>query len=224
VNAAAEGTSNAAAVVIDRLIATNRGDRDAFSYNGKRYSFQDVAALMNRAGSMLKAMGVPAGANVLLALPPSPALVGSLLGAMKAGFVPIIDVPADAEGLARCIAETKPVAAIVHEQRLPAAERALAPLPHEAVVVVGADVHGHRSFVHEMRDQPSWLPAANVRGDAPALRAWTGSAASAFRHADVTAWADETDAARANGDAGEEARTVKAMLCAFAKGETATLA
>ena len=223
-NTAARDTRNAAAVVIDRLIATSRGDRDAFSYNGRRYTFQDVAALMNRAGSMLKGMGVPAGGNVLLALPPSPALVGSLLGAMKAGFVPIIDVPADADGLARCIAETKPVAAIVHENRLPAAERALAQWPHEAVIVVGADVHGHRSFVNEMREQPSWLPATDVGEDAPALRAWTGAAANAFRHADVAAWAAETDESRANGDAGEEARMVKAMLRAFAKGETATLA
>ena len=223
-NAATEGTRNAAAVVIDRLIATNRGDRDAFSYNGKRYTFQDVAALMNRAGSMLKGMGVPAGGSVLVALPPSPALVGSLLGAMKAGFVPIIDVPADADGLARCIAETKPAAAIVHEKRLAAAEGALAPLPHEAVVVVGAEVHGHRSFVSEMRDQPSWLPAADVSEDAPALRAWTGAAANAFRHADVAAWAMDTDEGQTDGDAGEEARTVKAMLRAFAKGETATLA
>lgn len=222
-NAATEGTRNAAAVVVDRLIATNRGDGDAFSYNGKRYTFQDVAALMNRAGSMLKGMGVPAGGSVLLALPPSPALVGSLLGAMKAGFVPIIDVPADADGFARCVAETKPVAAIVHEQRLSAAERALAPLSHEAVAVVGADVHGHRSFVNEMRDQPSWLPAADVRADAPALRIWTGVGANAFRHADVAAWAEETDDVHANDDLGEEARTVKAMLRAFAKGEAATL-
>ena len=74
-----------------------------------------------------------------------------------------------------------------------------------------------------MRNQPSWLPAADVADDALALRAWTGAAANAIRHADVAAWAEETDDVHANDDLGEEARTVKAMLRAFAKGEAATL-
>ena len=219
-----ESTHNIAAIVVDRLIASNRGDRDAFSYNGKRYTFQDVAALMNRAGSMLKAMAVPAGGSVLLALPPSPAFVGSLLGAMKMGAVPMIGVPSDPENLARCVAVTRPVTAVVHENRLSEAEPALAPLAREAVVVVGAAVDGHRSFIDEMRAQPSWLPAADVRGDAPALGIWTGATAQTVSHADVAAWLEEADAARTGHDQGDPARAVSAMLRAFAKGEAAILA
>lgn len=219
-----ESTHNIAAIVVDRLIATNRGDGDAFSYNGKRYTFQDVAALMNRAGSMLKAMAVPAGGSVLLALPLSPAFVGTLLGAMKMGAVPIVGVPSDSEDLARCVAATKPVTAVVHENRLSEAERALAPLAREAVVVVGAAVHGHRSFIDEMRTQPSWLPAADVRGDAPALGVWTGATAQTFSHADVAAWVEEANAARTGYDQTDPARAVRAMLRAFSKGEAAILA
>ena len=219
-----ESTRNIAAVVVDRLIATNRGDRDAFSYNGKRYTFQDVAALMNRAGSMLKAMAVPAGGSVLLALPPSPAFVGSLLGAMKMGAVPMIGAPSDPEDLARCVAATRPVTAVVHENRLSEAEFAFAPLAREAIVVVGAAVGGHRSFIDEMRAQPSWLPAADVRGDAPALGIWTGATAQIVSHADVAAWLEEADAGRTVHDQGDPARAVRAMLRAFAKGEAAILA
>jgi acyl-coenzyme A synthetase/AMP-(fatty) acid ligase len=221
---ASEGTHNVAAIVVDRLIATNRGDREAFSYNDKRYTFQDVAALMNRAGSMLKAMAVPAGGSVLLALPLSPAFVGTLLGAIKMGAVPMVGVPSDAEDLARCVAATHPVTAIVHENRLSTAEPALTSLAREAVVVVGAAVHGHRSFVDEMRTQPSWLPAADVSPDAPALGLWTGANAQRFSHAEVAAWVDDADAARAGSDAGGQARIAMAMLRAFAKGEAAILA
>ena len=38
-----DGNANIAASVIDALIQTNRGDHHAFDYNGKRYSFHDVA-------------------------------------------------------------------------------------------------------------------------------------------------------------------------------------
>ncbi|HKU84718.1 MAG TPA: AMP-binding protein [Casimicrobiaceae bacterium] len=223
-SAVSESTRNVAAIVVDRLIATNRGDRDAFSYNDKRYTFQDVAALMNRAGSMLKAMAVPAGGNVLLALPLSPAFVGGLLGAMKMGAVPVVGVPSDADNLARCIGATNPVAAIVHENRLSDAERALAPLPGEAVVVVGAAVDGHRSFIDEMRAQPSWLPAADVSPDAPALGLWTNGSVRRVSHADVAAWMEDADAARTGDDPGDAVRAVRAMLRAFAKGEAAILA
>jgi len=224
VSVVGESTHNIAAIVVDRLIATNRGDRDAFSYNGKRYTFQDVAALMNRAGSMLKAMAVPAGGSVLLALPPSPAFVGSLLGAMKMGAVPMIGAPSDPEDLARCVAATRPVTAVVHENRLSEAESALAPLARQAIVVVGAAVGGHRSFIDEMRTQPSWLPAADVRGDAPALGVWTGVTAQIVSHADVAAWLEEADAGRTGHGQGDPARAVRAMLRAFAKGEAAILA
>jgi acyl-coenzyme A synthetase/AMP-(fatty) acid ligase len=224
VSVVGESTHNIAAIVVDRLIATNRGDRDAFSYNGKRYTFQDVAALMNRAGSMLKAMAVPAGGSVVIALPPSPAFVGSLLGAMKMGAVPMIGASSDPEDLARCVAATRPVTAVVHENRLSEAESALAPLARDAIVVVGAAVCGHRSFIDEMRTQPSWLPAADVRGDAPALGIWTGATAQIASHADVAAWLEEADATPTGHDQGDPARAVRAMLRAFAKGEAAILA
>lgn len=216
---------NVAARLIDTLIASNRGDQDAFSYSGKRYSYQDVAALMNRAGSMVKALGVQPGGGVLLLLPASPAFVGSLLGVMKAGAVPIVGAPLPAAALESCIAATKPSAAIVHENRLPDAERALAAIPHDAVVIVGADVHGYKSFVHEMRGQPSWFAAQAVGSDAPALRVWRGATADEMSHAELAACIGGSGDLRAAGDtAGSEARAVSTMLRAFARGEEAALA
>ena len=123
----ADHVPNVASTLIDTLIASNRGDRHAFSYNDKRYSYQDVAALMNRTGNLLHGLGVEAGSRVLLLLPASPARVAGMLGAIKAGMVPVLGAPAQA--LEHCIAIVKPAAAIVHEKYLQEAEAALAALP-----------------------------------------------------------------------------------------------
>jgi len=52
----AELTPNVAATLIDALIASNRGDRHAFAFARKTYSYQDVAALMNRTGNMVRSL------------------------------------------------------------------------------------------------------------------------------------------------------------------------
>ena len=109
-NSRIDGVPNVASRLIDTLIAGNRGDQQAFSYNGKRYSYQDVAALMNRAGNLALNLGVRPGERVLLLLPASPAFVASVLGVMKAGAVPVIDVPRDPAEIERCIAAAKPAA------------------------------------------------------------------------------------------------------------------
>ena len=105
----ADHVPNVASTLIDTLIASNRGDRHAFSYNDKRYSYQDVAALMNRTGNLLHGLGLEAGSRVLLLLPASPARVAGMLGAIKAGMVPVLGAPAQA--LEHCIAIVKPAAA-----------------------------------------------------------------------------------------------------------------
>jgi hypothetical protein len=56
--AVADATPNIAAALIDTLISGNRGDRRAFEYAGRTYSYQDVAALMNRTANMFVALGV----------------------------------------------------------------------------------------------------------------------------------------------------------------------
>lgn len=218
----ADATSNVAATLIDSLIASNRGDRHAFEFARKTYSYQDVAALMNRTGNMVRARGVASGARVLLLLPPSPAFVASLLGVMKAGGVPVLGVPVDdAQALARCVTTIAPAAAIVHERYLDVAGPALESIADDAVVVVGNDVQGRRSFVDEIRAQPSWLVAAATSADAPALGLWNASALTILSHADLGA---VIRGERRLTDA-EDPETAKlaALLRAFANGEEATL-
>ena len=53
------------------------GDKLAMRYGEKRYSYHDLAALMNRAGNMLRRFGVGPGDEILVAVSPSPSLVAS---------------------------------------------------------------------------------------------------------------------------------------------------
>jgi len=221
----AEYIPNVASTLIDALIASSRGDRHAFSYNDKRYSYQDVAALMNRTGNLLRELGVEPESAVLLLLPASPARVAAVLGAIKAGAVPVLGAPTQADALGHCISVAKPAAAIVHEKLLAVAEAALAAVPRNAVVVVGSDVRGYKSFVDEVRGQQSWLAAPDVRADAPALGLWTGAAVALTSHAELAAFVHGTGELRGGREGpGADAVATGAMLRAFARGEQATLA
>lgn len=219
---AAEATINAASNLIDTLIATNRGDHHAFAYGEKRYSYQDVAALMNRTGNMMRAMGVRPGAKVLLMIPPSPALIASLLGAMKSGAVPVVGVSLDdADALKRCIGATTPSALVIHQAYLASAKEALSTLPAEAVVVVGTDVQGHHSFVDAIRGQSSWFSAEPVDAVSPAIGLWSGSTLRVISHAELA----ETLAGTGDFDQDPQSdgMRIATLLRAFSKGEEAVL-
>ena len=214
---------NAAAALIDVLIASNRGDRQAFTYNGKRYSYQDVAALMNRAGNLVKSVGVERGEAVLVLVPPSPAWIATLLGAMKARAIPVVCLPSDAKALELCVATNRPRAAVVHEARLDGARDALQTLSPERVVVVGGNVDGYRSFVDELRTQPSWLAAEDVATHDVALGVWNGHTVSAVTHAALTEFVQQSGSSTLAGVSSDEAILLGNMLRAFHRGEELAL-
>ena len=219
----AEATSNVASAWIDALIASNRGDHHAFAFGEKRYSYQDVAALMNRTANMLRGLGLQPEARVLLLIPGSPALVASLLGSIKSGAVPIVGAALDdPDAVQRCVDATNPAAVVVHQTCLLASAGALAGLPaREMVIVVGNDTQGHKSFIDEIRTQSSWSAPETVGKHAPALGIWAGSSLHMMSHAELLAMVAGPDAAQ--HPQAEGIRPLMEMLRAFAKGETATL-
>jgi acyl-coenzyme A synthetase/AMP-(fatty) acid ligase len=210
--------ANLAAGLIDSLIQANCGDRQAFAYRGRRYSFHDVAALMNRAANLLDAWQVPAGARVLVLLPPSPAQVASVLGAMKSARVPLVASPAlDRIALAALLDGAGPAAAIVHEDALVAFDAASRDKPDMHIAVVGGDATGHVSFVQALREQSSWRAADAVGAEATVLEWCTdGKCVGLSRGA--------LDAALAEGPAPDDAQGIVPMLRAFSRGEEVTLA
>ena len=149
---------NAAISLIDRHVTASLGDKRAFEFNGKPYSYHDIAALANRTGNLLKSLGIGSGARVALLLPQSPAYVATLIGAMKIGAVPVVaDKPAELSGASL---------AVIHQKFFADAQGAV---PKEKVLIVGDAPEGYASFVDGVRSQASSLEAADLPMDAPAL-------------------------------------------------------
>jgi len=80
---------NLTSYFVDRHIAEGRGSRTAIVYEGARYSYAEVAALVNQAGNALRRAGVERGDRVLIVLPDSPEFVAAYFGAIKIGAVPV---------------------------------------------------------------------------------------------------------------------------------------
>ncbi len=138
------------ALAIDRSISDNKGDQLAIRYRDKRYSYNDLAALMNRAGNMLKRFGISAGEQIVLAVSASPSLVASVLGAMKIGATSII-VPVGASAQA-IPALSRAKLLIAEGPRL--AEFGSVKVRH---LIVGDAAEGQPSFLQEMRTSSSSL-------------------------------------------------------------------
>jgi acyl-coenzyme A synthetase/AMP-(fatty) acid ligase len=158
--------ANAASVIIDHQISENKGDRNALRFRDKRYSYNDLAALMNRAGNMMHRLGVKSGDAVLIAVAPSPSLLASVFGAMKIGALPVL-LPSDAKS------PTIPSGGSKSEVKLLIAEAArldALSVPQGVTVLVVGDVsNGQKSFVQEMRQSASSLTKATVANGTAAL-------------------------------------------------------
>ena len=158
--------ANAASVIVDHHISENNGDRNALRFREKRYSYHDLAALMNRAGNMMHRLGVNAGDTVLIAVAPSPSLLASIFGAMKIGAVPVL-LPADAgqTAVASVGGQSKPKLLIAEAARL----GTLGAPADMTVLVVGEAAAGQKSFLEEMRESASSLTRTAVANGTPAL-------------------------------------------------------
>jgi acyl-coenzyme A synthetase/AMP-(fatty) acid ligase len=196
--------TNAAARFIDRHVEGSLGSKRAFEFNGKPYSYHDLAALANRAGNLLKAQGVAPGARVAMLLPESPAYFATLIGAMKIGAVAVVVIEPQRFAAAAKSAQL----AVVHSKFL---EEASSPLPADKTIVVGEAAEGHPSFVDLMRGQSSSLAVQDVSPEATALVV----DATTFSHRGI-----ETELAK--GPQGNLGR-VGALLRALDAADTAVL-
>jgi benzoate-CoA ligase len=80
---------NLASYFVDRHIAEGRGSHTAIVCEGCRYSYAEIAALVNQAGNALRRAGVERGDRVLIILPDSPEFVAAYFGAIKIGAVAV---------------------------------------------------------------------------------------------------------------------------------------
>lgn len=80
---------NLASYFVDRHVTEGRGGRVAILFEGRKYTYSEVAALVNRAGNALLGAGLQCGDRVLIAVLDSPLFVAAYFGAIKIGAVAV---------------------------------------------------------------------------------------------------------------------------------------
>lgn len=80
-------TFNMVSFVLDENITAGRGQRVAVRFHGDTLTYADLCALTNKAGNVLKELGVERENRVLVVLRDSPEWVASWLGAIKIGAI-----------------------------------------------------------------------------------------------------------------------------------------
>lgn len=181
-SAEAERSRNAAAILVDAHIAATQGNRRALVYRDKTYTYHDLAALVNRAGNMLRSQGVERDARVLILLSPSPVMFGVMLGAIKIGAVAVMLGESPDAGAVRAAGQRyAPAVAIVDGARFDELREALGSTTR--TIVAGEAHDEHPSLVGLLRAAPSSLAAEAVEDSTAALIVIGGDGAVSATHA-----------------------------------------
>ncbi len=156
---------------LDARVREGRGGRVALVTDERTWSYQDVQALANRYGHLLREAGVMPEQRVIIALPDGPDFVAALFGILKIGAVVVMvnpDLKPDA--IAYFYQYTRARVAIVHRDSRPAFEqaRAEAPLLADLVVV------GEEDTTSRLQTQPDRLETFPTHRDDACIWLFSG--------------------------------------------------
>ena len=166
---------NAARWFVDRHIEEGRDGRLAIIHEGRRLTYGDVYAGMNRLGSGLRRLGVAKEQRVVLLLPDGPEFVWSFWGALKIGAVPVptntLLKPRDYEYILR---DSGATVVIAGESVVAAVEEGRARLPDLAhVIVVGPAAAGRLAYADLVGAESAELAPAATSSDDMAFWQYT---------------------------------------------------
>ncbi len=159
---------NAAQWFVDRHVEEGRDGRLAIIHEGQRLTYGDVYAGANRAGNMLRRLGVTIEQRVVLLLPDGPEFVSSFWGALKIGAVPVptntLLKPRDYEYILR---DSRAAVVIAGEPLVAAIEEVRPRLPDLThVVVVGRPAAGQLAYGELVgAERPELAPAGTTKDD-----------------------------------------------------------
>src|SRR5437879_6804244 len=175
--------------------AALHSERPAIAGEPRELSYRELAALANRAGNALRALGVSRGDRVLIVLPDSAEFVAAFFGAAKIGAVAVPVNPfARSSDYIHYLENSGPRAAIVHSEALAEFLPASSVRPQIPIVVAGEtkmDFHGvscakWSAWTAAAADQ---LSATDTSPQDPAFMLYTSGSggtpkAAVHRHAD----------------------------------------
>lgn len=159
---------NAAAEFVDQHVQEGRSNRIALRYEGKTFTYGQVAEWVNRVGNALRGLGVEMENRVLLLLYDSPEFVASFFGAMKIGAVPVpVNTMLRAQDYASVLNDSRARVLVAHRaiwEEVAKVREVLKYLRH--VVIVGEPEPGQHTFAPWIdQASPDLEPAPTSKDD-----------------------------------------------------------
>ncbi len=171
-------TFNAASYFVDRHLQEGRAEKIAFIDDEGAHSYGDLAAQVNRAANMLRALGLRQEARIALVMLDTFEFPTLFWGAIKAGIIPMcINTLLTADHYRYILGSGRPQALLVSEPLLNNFLPIINELPTlENVVVVGKDGHGHALLKELLATAADSFTAAATSRDDVAF--WLSSSGS----------------------------------------------
>jgi len=154
-----------ATTVLDRNIEGGRGDKPAIVAPDRTLSYSELLAEANRAGHLLRQLGVAREHRVLLVLDDSSAFPIAFLGAMRIGAVPVPVSPLDkASNFLHFLEDSYAGVVIADAERVPLLREAFG--DHEpALLTVGGGAAGADELEPALAQQDDELSPADTHCD-----------------------------------------------------------
>ena len=173
---------NAASDFVDRHLATPTADKIAYIDDAGRYSYRELGERVNRAGNVLKNLGLAPEQRVALCLLDGIDFPSLFFGGIKAGQVMIpLNTLLTSEDYAYMLADSRAAVLVVSDALLDRFTPILERLPHlERVIVSGTGACGGHTRLDDLMGQASpALPTAETTCDDIAF--WLYSSGSTGR-------------------------------------------
>ena len=166
---------NAAADFIDRHVEQGRGERTALIDDAGSYSYAELQRRQNRAGNLLRAVGVEMENRVMLCLHDGVDFPALFFGAIKSGAVAVpINTLLTSHDYDFMLRDSRARVLVVSRPLFDKFEPVLAGQPHlEKVIVAGGEVAGYDSLDALMAEAPEELEGADTTCDDVAFWLYT---------------------------------------------------
>jgi benzoate-CoA ligase len=160
---------NASCDFLDANLAAGRGPRVAVvdAATGREWTYDEIAAAVNRTGHALRRLGVRSEERVMALLPDCPEFIFVFFGAIRIGAVAVpvntLLTPPEYEYL---LNDSRARVLVVHERFVDKIETVRARLRHlEHVVLVGEGQPGYPRLVDLLEPEPGSLAPAELSHD-----------------------------------------------------------